>query len=202
MKIIDKVIDFFVKLIFLPSKRKTNKFMDEYIKKLRIIEITDDGFIITDVNKVKESEIKWYSVNDVIYDKEKVTIKMNGQDEMVVPLKFHNNWYEFIKKIPQGYPSYDYNLVELFFQNLRGCEICGLVAVDDEQECIACGNEVWNSELEKEYESKEAYLKEMQFDNFEPNNDNDKIEIHNNPEMGFESYSAWIPLINEKDYKK
>ena len=132
MKIGDKIISFFMGLVS-PSKRKTNKFMDDYVSKLRAIEMSDKGFVIVGFSEVKEVEIKWSSVNDVIYEKEKVTIKMNGQREMIIPRDFHINWYGLIRKVPKGYPSYDYNLVELFFANLTGCEICGLKGVNEEE---------------------------------------------------------------------
>jgi len=202
MKIGEIIKSFLFKLIFLPGKRKTKKIIADYIKKIRFIIISKDGFVIENNNNEIETEVIWDLVNDANYNDKNITLYFDKQKQIMIPLENHSNWYELIKKTPNGFTNYDYQKVTSFFEKLQGCFICGLIAVDETNECLVCGVEAWNIDTSKEYKTKNAYIKEMQLEYFEPyNNNDDKIEINNIPEFGFKSYDKWIQLIRKSDYK-
>ena len=188
--------------VFFPN-RSTKKFMNDYQARLRYIVLTNNGFLIKDIEHKIEDDIKWSSVKDVDYNEKRILLTIEGEEEeMVIPMQFHENWHQLIREIPKGFTTCDYNSIKSFFDNLQGCEVCGLIAVEEDGECMACGNQKWNTEIEKDFESKEAYVKQMQFYEFEPSEENEYIAINNNSEFGFESYSKWVPLIKVEDFKK
>ena len=200
MKLTERIASWGAQIFLKTQKRETKKFVDDFMKKLRFIEIINGGFQIMDSDKNIESVIKWYSVkNAEIFEDRIVFHFLNNQPQLTVPEKYYQNWYKLIQEVPKGYPDFDYSYVKSFFESLQGCEICGLLAVYN-GECINCGNEVWNNELAEEYESKEAYIREAQYDQFAPN-DNEKVKISNDAVSGFSSYPGWIPLVKEADYK-
>ena len=203
MKIADKIYTFIFKLFFLPGEKKMKKLIDDYIKKVRYIDVSKEGVVIQDVKKNIETNVKWNDVTDANYEIDKVTIYLSQEKrKIIIPLEYHENWYELIVKMPEGFLNYDYQAVKDFFIKLKNCEVCGLIAVDETDECLICGCEVWNSEMLKFYQTKNEYIKEMQFDFFEPINDDDKIEINNNHDSVFKPYKKWVQLVEEKDYKK
>jgi hypothetical protein len=197
MKIVDNILGFFIRLFLLPGKRAQKKFNEEFIKNYRFIEIVDDGFFIKNIENKIFSDIKWYNVKDATYSESEIVIYQN-QEEILIPNKY-DNWYWLLREIPEGYVKFDYKSVRSFFEQLQGCEICGLIAVNN-GECLSCANEVWNSELANDYKSKEDYIREMQYDEFEPNNENEELVINNKADFGFKSYSYWVPLVSKDDY--
>ena len=201
MKLTEKIAALGTRIFLKLQNRGTKKFVDDFVKKLRFIEPVNGGFRIKDYDKNVETEIKWYSVkNAELFEDHIIFHLLNNRPPITVPEKYHQNWYKLIQEVPQDYPSYDYDYVKSFFENLQGCEICGLMAIH-KGECLNCGNETWNTELEEEYESKESYIKEMQYDQFAPDEESKKVIISNNADYGFKSYPDWIPLVKEGDYR-
>lgn len=190
----------FLETVFFPN-RSINKFMKDYQYRLRYIEITDGGFVVKNIEHKIENDINWDSVNDVDYNQKRLLLTIEGEEEeMVIPMQFHENWHQLIRKIPKHFPTCDYDAIQEFFEKLQGCDICGLIAVEEDGECMACGNQKWNSEIGKDFESKEAYIKQMQIYEFEPTEENEVVHINNNPLYGFESYPKWKAFITNDDF--
>ncbi len=188
--------------VFFPN-RSTKKFMNDYQSRLRYIEITADGFVIKNIEHKIEDDIKWTSVKNVDYNQKRLLLTIEGEEEeMGIPMQFHENWHQLIRMIPKGYTSCDYDSIKSFFDKLEGCDVCGLIAVEEDGECMACGNQKWNTEIEKDFDSKEAYVKQMQIYEFEPSQENEVVHINNNPLYGFDSYPKWKAYIKEEDFKE
>jgi len=200
MSIKENLQSFFAKMFLLPGQKQTKRFIDEIMAKFRFIDIVENGFQIKDKSNVVERTIFWNEVIDSTYSPEQLTFQLADGKTIVIPQVYYENWHALLREIPGGYKSFDYNAVNLYFSSLKGCAICGLVAVDEENECLACGYDVWNSELATEFDSEQSYLKQAQFENFLPANENIPIAINNNPAFGFESFDKWIPYITESEY--
>jgi len=200
MSIKEKLQSFFSKMFLLPGQKQTKRFIDEIMAKFRFIDILENGFQIKDKSNVIERTLIWTEVVDSTYSPEQLTFQLTDGKTIVIPQVYYENWHALLKEIPQGYKSFDYNAVNQYFASLKGCAICGLMAVGEENECLACGYDVWNPELESELGSQEDYLKQAQFENFLPANEHTPIAINNNPAFGFESFDGWIPYITESEY--
>ncbi len=195
-----KLQSFFTKIFLLPGQKQTKRFIDEIMAKFRFIEIGENGFLIKDKSNVVERTVFWNDVIDSSYSPDQLTFQLTDGQNIVIPQSYYDNWHALLREIPQGYKSFDYTAVNRFFANLKGCAVCGLIAVSNDNECLACGYDVWNTEMQTEYNSKEAYIKLMQIEYFMPSNPDAKIEINNNPAFGFESDTKWVPYITENEY--
>ena len=68
-------------------------------------------------------------------------------------------------------------------------------------ECLACGEEEWKDEFLNEYKSKDEYIRELQIDEFEPDDDQEAV-ISNEPKFGFKSFDGWRLMINSQYFNK
>lgn len=200
MNILLKIISFFHSLTLSKEDRETFRSVDKFMADYRKIELTTNGFLIKDIKGKVKQELNWDEVKDAVYYNDHVLLKLNGGKHLELFEEKYDNWYELIKNMPKGFTGYNYQKVDAFFQSLKGCEVCGLMAVNSKNNCLVCGQEVWNSELAAEYASKEEYLKESQMDFFEPEDENNLNEINNKPKAGFDSYDNWKPLVSASDY--
>jgi len=190
--------------LFLPRKKEIESLIDKIIDELRFIETNDKGIIITNSDKEVVEQFNWYDIKDVElvngFSEGEISFTLNNGEQKSIPEEHHESWYELLKKIPQGFSKYDYEGVRAFFDNLKGCEICGMMSVY-EGECLACGEEEWKEEFLDEYESKEEYIRELQLDEFEPIDDEEAV-ISNKPKSGFKSFEGWKLMINSQYFNK
>ena len=110
-------------------------------------------------------------------------------------------WYEFISKIPKSqYINFDYSLVPKIYAQLKGCKICGAVAVV-ENICRNCAGEIWPNEQKQAwgYKNELEYLKEEQLDYFSTWEKEDKIDFNI---LHFEKDLNWALLVTENDLQK
>ena len=125
MKLTEKIAAFLLRIFQMPRNRATQKFVNDFMQKLRFIEIVSGGFQIKDSGKNVLAEIKWYMVKDAeLFDDRLVLYFLNNRPVFLVPEKYHQNWHQLIQEIPKGYPTYNYDAVKSFFENLQGCDIC------------------------------------------------------------------------------
>ncbi|MCB0835172.1 MAG: hypothetical protein KDD99_00820 [Bacteroidetes bacterium] len=192
MKLLNKISRWFL----LPSDRKINKLIKDFAAKTKIIQSDHHGFSITNFDEEGKATILWKDLEDVKIENGRLITIQHRKTKHVLTAD-DIGWYQLIQQVPPGFKSYDYAYVKNFFLNLTGCKICGLMAVED-KECLACGSAVWNPEMLDSYDSEAEYLKQEQICLFEPIDD-EKIDISNRPENGFQSDPTWKPLISRED---
>lgn len=204
MNLLEKIFTAIIKLLTFSAKSQVQKIADKVIKDFRKIKIDSTSIEVFDFYEKQTLKIAWDQIVDVIYHSEVVTIKTKQNETIEIPEKSHENWYKLIQEIPYGFPNYDYSAVNSFFNKLEGCEICGLLSVDTSREpvdCLYCGNDVWQDKFKDEYSSKEEYVKECQYDEFEPIEEGDDIDISNEAQAGFATDPNWKCFITPEDYR-
>jgi len=194
MKILKKISEIF-------EKKSNNKMREEILDKIRIIRVNDNGFTISDSFMKIVDIFEWNLVENIELKDNSLFFYLKNGKKITIPSSYHENWYELIQKIPKGFSNYDYNFVENFINNLQGCEICGMIAIHEE-ECLCCGNKVWNNVFLDEYQSKEEYIKSLQLIEFDQIYSEKIKTINNKSKYGFKSFKDWKPLIKPIDFMK
>lgn len=193
MKLIERIFWFFF------QNRSIEKQINKTLEKIIFLKSDKKGFIIEFNDDRETIKANWNDFDDIKLSNENVSIIKNKKIVHIIDDSYLG-WYQFIQDVPIGFDSYDYIFVEQFFNNLKGCQICGLLALKNDK-CLACGSEVWNKNLLELFNSEVEYIKEEQLDMFEPCED-DPILLNNDPESGFKSDPNWIKVVTELELEK
>lgn len=179
----------------LSKEQREKKLMDKILGGIQKVEYDDNGFKVSTFTKELKFESEWSEINDIQFSPEKLTF-ITYKEKYNLPSNTVD-WHQFVQQLPKGYKGLDYDGISNFFERLEGCEVCGLMAIYDE-ECIHCGSELWNESLKYEFDSKKEYIKEEQLWHFEPE-DNEPMDISNKASKEFKSYADWVPLITKAE---
>ena len=183
------------------NEKRHSKWVLKQLKTFFIISIVDTGFNIKKILDENEKVFIWNEIEDMRFsvEKDEIFLLKNNRviDEVLVN---YIGWNGFLKSIPKGYKSFDYEYRENYFLGLIGCEVCGLIAVKNDK-CLSCNSDKWSTFLSEIFNSKDSYIREEQLDMFEVE-DMEKIDINNRAKEGFESDLEWKCLVTEADIRK
>lgn len=178
-----------------PSDKKVSCMIKEAVKEAIESELEIDsnpkGYSTLEFASGRRTERTWDQVDDVRLDQDRVFFYSEGQVLDMVE-RTATNWYKLIQDIPDRFPSFDPSDVAQIMVDLKGCEICGVMAVYRAR-CEYCGTRTWEDFTEFGFPgepSEDEYLQEMQQDYWEgrPITGPDKAAAS---EQGFSVYEAW-----------
>lgn len=184
-------------LVFITIKatRHYLKFKPNFLE----IRIQDEnGFIVQELFGPKT--YKWSDFKRIEFRKELKEIELRGKKKVVLD-DYMNGYYLVLKKIPLELVG-SYSLkIQTFFDSLSTCEICGLVAVEEDA-CLSCFYDVWSEELKEYYTDKETYIKEGQLDVFSIEEPNQPFHNFETSVVGLDLDPNWKPRITKEEVLK
>ncbi len=163
-----------------------------FYKKLALeltqIEITENGFSIKEAFGGKTKIFDWKTIKDICFSENKDEIIIQNSNKKIIIKSRNMGWYEFIQNVPRNFLNFDFHYVKTFMDALKPCEICGIIAVK-ENECLVCEQTSWNDKMSQ---NKIEYIKLTQADFFSAwLNDGHVIKIPAEPENGFLADKNW-----------
>lgn len=158
----------------------------------------ENGFIVQELFGPKT--YKWSDFKRIEFRKELKEIELRGKKKVV--LEDHmNGYYLVLKKLPSELAG-SYSLkIQTFFDSLSTCEICGLVAVEEDA-CLSCFYDVWSEELKEYYTDKDTYIKEGQLDVFSIEEPNQPFHNFKTSVAGLDNDPNWKPRITKEELLK
>jgi hypothetical protein len=166
-----------------------------------ISSITNNGFSLG--NGKKNVQYRWDDFDTAEINPSRLEVKLKGRKKLIINDQFFS-FYTFLKKIPHHYKSFYYNTIDNFFDQLQPCKVCGLIAATTEK-CLYCNSVEWNTEIEKEYHTYEAYVKASQLEVFATWEKNEPFCDFKLTNHAFNTDPDWKPLVTKKevlDYSK
>ena len=173
--------------------------VDKVAKEFRLIRLEPNGFSLSSISGTT-LRCFWKNVTDVQWQAKSIRVTMANGKQLDLHQEFHD-WFVFIQNIPPGFPSFHYQGVEELMTSLKGCAICGMLAVNGKR-CYSCGTTEWAHAPEKEYVSETEYIIREQLDYFDPEMEDGMLNISNEAKNGFQPDPSWQPLIKPEDFKK
>jgi len=154
-------------------------------KAKNIDSVTNSGFII----KFNKGSISydWNEVKSLTLNNMKLSIDFISKKRKLKLDSRCGNYYYFLKNIPKGYPTMNYDFIKEFFNNLTTCPFCGLIAFEDFSWCLHCGCEAKNDIREEQLEIFSTMEKDEKFSDFKINN---KV---------FARDENWKPLVTKQE---
>ena len=181
-------------LVFLTIKasRLYIRFKPNFLE----IRIEDEkGFIVQELFGPKT--YKWSDFNRIEFRKELKDNELRGKKKVVLDA-YMNGYYLVLKKLPSVLAG-SYSLqIQKFFDSLSTCEICGLVAVEEDY-CLSCSYDVWSEELKEYYTDKDTYIKEGQLDVFSIEEPNQPFQNFETSVVGLDKNPNWRPNITKEE---
>lgn len=181
-----------VLLVKLISWLQMNSFSGKF---KAISTITNNGFSIG--NGKKNVQYRWDDFDSAEIHPSNLEVKLKGRKKLIINEKFFS-FYTFLKKIPHYYKGFDYNIIDNFFDQLQPCKVCGLISATNEK-CLYCNSTEWNTEIEKEYHTYQAYLKASQLEVFATWDKNEPFCDFKLTDHAFEADPSWKPLVTKKE---
>lgn len=171
--------------------------MDVFFKRMIWIDqINSESFIIIENSRIKK--IKWLDVILPNIDSEFKLLTFYFNNEKYEIQSTAVNWYKLLKGFREHYIGPDatlYDQIDLFFNKLEDCEICGYVACYD-NECQVCASKQPSNQTDRM-----AYIFQNQLKIFTPAHPEDAFSGFYDEDEEFEFNKNWKPLINYDDVK-
>jgi hypothetical protein len=163
-------------------------FYKKLTSKLTEISINEDGFSLQEPFGAEPKVFTWDFITDIYFSETKNEIIIQTLEKQINLTNKYIGWYELIQNVPNKFVNFDFDYVVLLLNSLQSCEICGIVAVK-ENECIVCENTPWNTKMDQ---NKIEYLKLMQLKLFSLRiKEGREIKSQTEPEHGFKSNKDW-----------
>lgn len=152
------------------------------------IELTPNGFSLLEPFGAKPQIFDWKEITDIYFSEDKKEVILQNADKIIVLKNNFMGWYEFIQNVPHHFANFDFQYVITFMSALQPCEICGIIAVN-ENECLVCENTAWHNEIA---DPRTEYLKAKQLQLYsELLKEGKEIKQHAEPEHGFQADKNW-----------
>ena len=182
------------------GNKKAQNDAKKIVNEMRVVKnISTLGFEIYDLNDNLKKSYDWKKIKSIKFSsdfKELHITDFNG-NQANIPEKT-TNWYALIQKIPETFAEFDHAYVKQFMEDVIFCEVCGMKAVKNGI-CLHCYSDVWNSELEEDYENKEAYIKAEQLDLYSTINPVAPINLNMYDKSGFEKNPDFKVSVSKEE---
>ncbi|MEN3322675.1 hypothetical protein VP395_02975 [Mariniflexile soesokkakense] len=163
-------------------------FCKNLASELTEIKLTENGFSISEPFEANTKSFHWNEIKDVRFSENNKEVIIEKSYKKIILKKNNIGWYDFIQNVPSNFTDFDFDYIKDLMDSLKPCEVCGIVAVR-ENECIVCETIAWNNEMT---ESKIEYLKLKQSEFYSDQIKNRKeIKKVAEPEHGFKADKNW-----------
>lgn len=163
-------------------------FFRKIVSPLTMIELIENGFSIQLPFGANPKSYYWREIKSIKFSENYKEVNIQKSNKRIVLKNDNVGWYELIQNVPERYKEFDFNYVTEFMNSLKPCEVCGIVAVK-ENECIVCETVTWNNKMN---ESKIDYIKSKQSElNSYQIKEGFKIKTTAEPEHGFKADKNW-----------
>lgn len=159
--------------------------------------VTDQGFVLE--QKGNDRSYDWSHLRSVkIKSLEDEVLTLVFSDYTQTDVSVLTGFYSFLKRVPSHkfMQQSDLNQRDHLFSNLSTCEVCGFIAVF-EQECLNCRTSLYDPD-DEDYSSKEEYIREEQLWWFSTDEPDEQVDFF--PEEDeFARDQDWSPVISKQE---